>query len=269
MPVARRPVFTPMSPIRKRVRHGDYMAPTRPVNRLFHTRRDGACRRRQPVLHGPARLRHGFRLRDLTPVFKRLSNALRNGREGPSGENAGQRLLSVRRRRAGACRRAVRCRAPREGRAERAGAPICARTAFPVSDGRRAVVFAKGRINPRGNRIRRDVGCFNRLPFASTPDRPNIRHEAAFRKDRHPPVSPGPRRPPGPPRLSRLRDWVMKTSFVGAFTPTAAGRGLCRRRTSLRTIRLSRDCPHCPGRRTRARNRLRAYIPYARRHKSP
>ena len=51
----------------------------------------GACRRRQPALHGPARLGHGFRLRDLTPVFKRLSNALRNGFEGPSGENAGQR----------------------------------------------------------------------------------------------------------------------------------------------------------------------------------
>ena len=61
------------------------MAPTRTVKRLFRTRRDGACRRRQPALHGPARLRHGFRFRDLTPVFKRLSNALRNGCEGPSG----------------------------------------------------------------------------------------------------------------------------------------------------------------------------------------
>ncbi len=31
-----------------------------------------------PSGHGPARLGHGFRLRDLTPVLKRLANALRN-----------------------------------------------------------------------------------------------------------------------------------------------------------------------------------------------
>ena len=166
MPVARQPVFTPMPPIGKRARHtslathrlwrrtacGD--APLVATHRLWRRTACGdaplvATHRFDFIIWPRPKTVKGVfaagRRRDRSappprharaPVFKRLSNALRNGREGPAGENAGQRLLSVRRRFSGACRRAARCPAPREGRAERAGAPICARTAFPVSDGR-------------------------------------------------------------------------------------------------------------------------------------